>query len=154
MRKVVYVGGKPVKADNVAGTGLTWARGEIHDIVDDKAADKLLEHKGVWADANYDYKLAEPEAVKTTSVPRLNIVPQDSKDLHWEPITIAVPEEVFSALQSKEIITVFIKPDEADAYSAWKAEQSDEFDPETADKRSRAYRDWAAANPDKAQKVA
>lgn len=60
MKKVKYIGTKPVKHDNVAGTGLTWRPDEVIEIADDGKADKLLQHKTVWVDAeNYTGPSAE-----------------------------------------------------------------------------------------------
>ena len=47
MERIQYVGSKERKADSVAGTGLVWERGQVHD-VDDVAAGKLLKHPDVW----------------------------------------------------------------------------------------------------------
>jgi hypothetical protein len=48
---IVYVGGKPSKADNVAGTGLVWSPGQSHEVADPLACAKLLRHTGVWMQA-------------------------------------------------------------------------------------------------------
>lgn len=46
--RVQYVGAKPSKADNIAGTGLTWGPGQAHD-VPIEAWEKLAKHPDVWA---------------------------------------------------------------------------------------------------------
>lgn len=59
---VQYIGQKASKEDNVAGTGLSWAPGQVH-VVDIIAAGKLLKHPSVWAVAeNVDTAGAEPVA--------------------------------------------------------------------------------------------
>lgn len=48
MTKIQYIGHKPHKTDNVAGTATTWAgHGDVQDVPDDAAA-KLLRFPGVW----------------------------------------------------------------------------------------------------------
>lgn len=59
--RVAYIGPKAVKHDNVAGTGLKWAPGQVHD-VEPLAAAKLLCHPTIWEKANEEAK-AEAEAV-------------------------------------------------------------------------------------------
>ena len=154
MKRVVYIGTKPLKADNVAKTGITWARGEVQEIENEEQAMKLLEHPHVWADADKDYKLIDIEPTEQVAPePRVMIVPQGGTEVspYWDPVTIVVPPEIFTSLQEKETIAVFMKPAEADAYQAWKAEHA-AFDPAKVDKRSRAYKEWAAKNPAEAEK--
>ena len=55
--RIKYVGKKPTKQDNVAGTGKVWVgAGDVHEIPDEDAA-LLLKHPDVWAEA----AAAEPE---------------------------------------------------------------------------------------------
>lgn len=153
MKRVVYIGNKPMKADNVAKTGITWQRGEVVEIENEEQAAKLLEHPHVWADADSDYKLLEvPAEDKPEPEPRAVIVPQGGVEVspYWDPITIVVPAEIFKSLQDKETIAVFMKSADADAYQAWK--ESQKVDPSTLDKRSKAYKEWAAQNPVEAEK--
>ncbi len=74
--QVQYIGNKPLKTDNVAGTGLVWnGHGDVQD-VPEAAAAKLLRHPDVWAlpavetepekeqqglDSKPDFKLAGPD---------------------------------------------------------------------------------------------
>ena len=45
---IEYIGGKPVKVDNVAGTGVVWQGcGDVKP-VPDAAVPALLKHPGVW----------------------------------------------------------------------------------------------------------
>jgi len=44
---IQYIGIRPLKADNVAGTGLTWHRHQIHPVAA-TLAQKLLRHPDVW----------------------------------------------------------------------------------------------------------
>ena len=48
MVPIKYIGTKAAKADNVAGTDLVWAPGEIH-VVPSILAPKFLKHADVWA---------------------------------------------------------------------------------------------------------
>lgn len=50
---VKYVGRKAEKQDNVAGTGLIWARGQVH-YVPPLIAQKLVKHRDVWGVADED----------------------------------------------------------------------------------------------------
>jgi hypothetical protein len=162
LKRIIYIGNKPMKADNIAGTGLTWSKGEVHEVEDDAKAAKLLDYAGVWADADTDYKPLETPAEQISAPnPRAMIVPQGGEEVSpfWDPITIVVPAEVFKSLQDKETIAVFMTPDDADAYEAFKnggnvqESNTPEIDPSTLDKRSKAYKEWAAANPDEAAKL-
>lgn len=121
--KIVYLGLKEQKSDNVAQTGLIWQRGQVLEVVDPKKAAKLLEYPQVWADADKPYQLAEPLQVVSTGIePRVEIVPQGGTQAgaYWEPIRIPVPEEVWGRLQAKEFEAVFMTPADAEAFSIWK----------------------------------
>ena len=59
--RVAYIGPKVVKHDNVAGTGLKWAPGQVH-VVSEEAAAKLLCHPTMWEKVDEETK-AEAEAV-------------------------------------------------------------------------------------------
>jgi len=160
MFRIIYIGTKSVKADNVAKTGLTWERGQIHEVEDDLKAAKLLEYPQVWANADEDYKLAEvPAADKPAPKPTVFIAPQGGEDIspYWEPVTIVVTGDVFKKLQNKEFVAVFMKPEDADDYEAYKSTKDvrpNTVHPSEMDKRSRAYKEWAAAHPDEAAKQA
>lgn len=126
--KIVYVGLKEIKADNVAGTGLTWTRGEVHEVADEKKCAKLLEHSMIWANASGK---SEPEIASmlipapkvVDPSPRVSFVPQDATSPYWEPVVIVIPGEVFDRLQKQEIQAVFMTPADADAYADWKLEK-------------------------------
>ena len=60
--KIQYIGAKSKKTDNVAGTGLTWAAGQAHDVPNLDACAKLLRHSDVWAPAD---GAAVPEVPET-----------------------------------------------------------------------------------------
>jgi hypothetical protein len=49
MKRVRYIGRKPLKADTVARTGLTWTPGQVRD-VDDAPAARLLGYPSVWVE--------------------------------------------------------------------------------------------------------
>lgn len=125
--RIVYVGLKDLKADNVAGTGLVWTRGQIHEVEDAAKAAKLLEHKLIWQDADSKYELVpEPKAVPPA--PRVSIIPKDAVSPYWEPVVMAVPEEVFAGLQKKELVAVFMTEVDADKFADWKIEQDNGTD--------------------------
>lgn len=156
--RIVYRGVKEQKGDNVAGTGLVWTRGQIHEVEDEEKAAKLLAHPLIWADASQKYELV-PEPVVVKPEPRVSFTPADAKDAFWDPIVIPIPAEVFARLQKKELVSTFMTPDDADAFAAWKLTQAKavEAAADTApkktgptpdlskmDKRSREYKDAIA----------
>lgn len=131
MRKIVYLGHKDRKFDNIAQTGLAWARGEILEVADDKKAEKLLEHADIWADAEKPFQLRPVLAVVAPGLePRVEILPQGGEFVSatWEPIKLTVPADVFKRLQDKEYVALFVKPEDADAFSAWKNEKDTKAD--------------------------
>lgn len=49
MALIEYVGKKPCKADNVAGTETFWSKpGDVQEVADPEAVEKLLKHPGIW----------------------------------------------------------------------------------------------------------
>jgi hypothetical protein len=74
MIAIQYIGGKPLKYDNVAGTGLVWTPDQVH-VVSDSDGTKLLLHSGVWAMAE-DYEVKEvglPQLPEKQEVERVEI---------------------------------------------------------------------------------
>ena len=119
MFKIVYVGLKEQKADNIAGTGLVWTRGEVHEIDDEAKAAKLLAHPLIWQDASQKYELIpEPAVVKPE--PRISIIPANQDSPYWDPIVSVVPADTFARIQKKELVTVFMTAEDADAFADWK----------------------------------
>lgn len=150
--RIVYIGNKEAKYDNVAQTGFTWTRGEIHEVEDEKKALKLLEHTLIWADADKAYSLT-PELKAVDPTPRVNFIPADATSPYWEPVVIPVPNEVFAQLRDKKLIAVFMTDADADAFQEWKAAGPDDtspketgptIDPSKLDHRTREYKEWAA----------
>ena len=132
--KIVYVGLKEMKADNVAGTGLVWVRGQVHEVENEEQAAKLLAHPLIWQDADTKYELVpEPAVVKPE--PRVSFVPADADTPYWEPIVIPIPSEVFNRLQKKELVSTFMTPADADAFASWKL-QANEAASDTAPKKT------------------
>ena len=126
--RIVYIGLKPLKADNVAGTGLVWKRGEVHEVEEEEKAAKLLAHPLIWQDASQKYELVpEPSVVKPE--PRVSIIPQDNVPPYWEPFVIPVAGEVFTRLQKKELVAVFMTEADADAFAEWKLDRDTKPDP-------------------------
>lgn len=124
--KIVYIGIKEIKADNIAQTGLIWKRGEVHDVTDEKKALKLLEHSLIWA--KVDNKSPEeiaalllPEFKAVPPEPRVSFIP-DARDAspYWEPVVVVVPEDIHQRMQAKELLAVFMTAEDADAFDAWK----------------------------------
>lgn len=54
MKAIQYIGSKPEKKDNVAGTGLAWMPGQTLVVADDGAAFRLLAHPRIWREAPLD----------------------------------------------------------------------------------------------------
>lgn len=126
--KVVYIGHKEIKADNIAQTGLTWTRGQIQEVADEKKAAKLLEHSLIWVSAEGKKPeevtaLLLPELAVVAPEPRVSLIPQDPASPFWEPVVVVVPEDVFKKMQSQELVSVFMKPEDADAFGEWKLER-------------------------------
>lgn len=118
--RIVYIGLKPTKSDNVAQTGLTWVRGEILEVADEKKAAKLLEFPSVWADADKPYELAKLHVQEISQPkPQVAIVPENELSPFWEPVTIPVSAEEFHKLRLKELVPVFMAGEEAEQYKAW-----------------------------------
>lgn len=64
MPMIKYVGGRPLKYDNVAGTGLSWQAGESKS-VSQSAANKLVCYPDVWElDEGEDGEKAKQAKVK------------------------------------------------------------------------------------------
>ena len=80
--RIAYIGLKFSKTDNVAGTGLTWAAGQAHEVPSLDACAKLLRHSDVWA-------LADGAAVP--EVPEVPETPETGTDDTNKP-TETVPE--------------------------------------------------------------
>lgn len=112
MKRVVYVGMKPQKGDNVAKTGLTWKRGEVLEIEDEKAA-KLFEHPDIWRDADEKYDLRTPEDIKPPT-PVVKIEVPGAK------FDVPQSAEVVSAIARGEMRAVFMTPDEEKSFEEWK----------------------------------
>ena len=126
MKRIVYVGAKEQKGDNIAQTGLHWSRGQIHEVADDKKADMLLAHTSTWKDADQPYDLAP--AISLASAPpepKVSIIPHGGQEVSpfWEPVVITVQGETFMKLKDKALIAVFMTKEDADAYDTWKLDQ-------------------------------
>ena len=135
--KIVYVGTKEVKGDNVAATGLTWRRGEVHEVMDEKKCAKLLEHKLIWQNA--DGKSAKqieamllPELKALPPDPIVRVIPND--DAFMDAFVLPVPVAVLRELHNKTLTAVFMKPVDADAFADWKLENDTR--PDTAPKNT------------------
>lgn len=119
MKRIVYIGNKPLKVDNVAKTGLTWTRGDIHE-VEDEPADILLSHPTIWADASAEYSLM-PE-LNVVSLPEPKVVLRD-QDTTMDNYILDVPSALLKKLHSKELIPIFMSPEDADDFEMWKLDR-------------------------------
>ena len=138
--KIAYIGIKEIKGDNIAGTGLVWTRGQVHEVLDEKKCALLTKHPLIWADVTG--KSAEeieamlvkaPAAVEPE--PRVNIIPSgDGTSPYWEPVVIPVPPEVFKGVQEKTLVTLFMTEADADAFAIWKKGQEDTSPKQTGPK--------------------
>lgn len=125
MRKIVYIGLKPLKVDNIAKTGLSWTPGQIQEVEDLEKAEKLLEYGNVWADAEkpYDMQKVTLQLVEEKQEDfTVHIAPQGGEPASslWEPIEIKVTGDVFKKLQDNEMTAVIMTNEDADAFSIWK----------------------------------
>lgn len=128
--KIVYVGHKEIKSDNVAQSGLIWKRGEVHEIADPLKAAKLIEHKLIWqnADGKKPEEIAAmvlPEIKAVPPEPRVHFIPSESENPFWDPIVVTVPGELYVKLREKQIQAVFITPEDADLFKEWKELRGD-----------------------------
>lgn len=68
--RIEYVGNKPVKEDNVAGTGTVWlGNGDVQEVSDAAACSKLLANPLIWRAAEDDAQATNADATaprKTT----------------------------------------------------------------------------------------
>lgn len=124
--KVLYIGHKSIKTDNIAATGLTWQRGEVHEVADEKKAAKLIEHKTIWADATgkSDVEIADmllPALKAVAPEPVVRVIPEG--DAFMDAFVMVVPVEILRELHSKNLTAVFMKPVDADAFAEWKLER-------------------------------
>jgi hypothetical protein len=128
MKKIVYVGLKEIKGDNVAQTGLTWARGQVRDVVDDAKAVLLLKHPLIWQDASGKNEkeiaaLLLPEFKAVAPIPAVNVVAEGAAV--WDPFTVPVPNDVLGKVRAGELIPVFMTEADADGYADWKKMEAD-----------------------------
>lgn len=132
MKRIVYVGTKEQKGDNVAQTGLIWSRGQIHEVVDDSKAKKLLEHAHVWADADQPYEMIPELGLVTSSEPKVSLIVEGEPLLDY---TLAVTVDVVKKLNSGTLVPVFMTPADADAFAAWKKLEDDTAPKNTGPKK-------------------
>lgn len=124
--KIVYIGHKEVKGDNVAATGLTWTRGQVQEVADEKKAAKLCEHKLIWkcVDGLKDkdiQALLLPELKAVVPDPVVRVIPEG--DAFMEPFVMAVPVDMLRELHNKTLTAVFMKSADADAFADWRLER-------------------------------
>lgn len=80
--KIKYVGKKDVEHDTVAGTGLVWGPGEVHE-VPEAAALRLLNHPDVW-EAVPDSTPAST-TIKPTQAPKRGVY-EDMEEVEVPPL--------------------------------------------------------------------
>lgn len=71
MTAIKYIGKKPVKTDNVAGTGTVWnGPGDVQNVDKPEAVAKLLAHTGIWVREEAEAKpVALSEVTNTAPKP-------------------------------------------------------------------------------------
>ncbi len=111
--RIVYIGTKAQKGDNVAQTGLVWKRGEILEVLDEKKAEKLLEHSNVWADADKPYELMK-ELVSVKTPVKLVILQADT-----DTFVIQSTDSVVSDLRAGRLVAQFVKPEDLASFRDW-----------------------------------
>jgi hypothetical protein len=81
MTRIRYIGPKPQKSDNVAGTGTTWAgAGDVQE-VPAAAALVLLKFSTVWEDAGTDAKAAAGDEETVDKVAELDALREEASAL-------------------------------------------------------------------------
>lgn len=118
MKKVIYIGLKPQKSDNVSDTKLVWHRGQVHEIHDEAKAEKLLSYPDIWADADKPYKLMEAGESRAPA-PKVTITVPGAK------FELDQSAENLSAIARGELIAVFMTPADAKAFDEWKQLESE-----------------------------
>ena len=85
---IEYVGKKPIKPDNVAGTGIVWhGPGDVQEVPDPAACAKLLRHQDVWRE-QIKAELVVDGIAK--SVPEALLTPAADSSGHQEPKYVLV----------------------------------------------------------------
>ena len=116
MKKIVYVGLKPQKGDNVAKTGLVWKKqGDVQEVADDEKAAKLLEYPDIWADADAKYELRDAADIKAP-VPTASVLVPGAR------FEIAMSAEALSQVARGELRAVFMTDADEKAFAEWKLE--------------------------------
>lgn len=93
--KIKYIGHKDRKTDNVADTGTVWlGHGDVQEVEDPRAAQKMLVHKEVWVRDDGSAppaKKSEPTAPTTTKQPEGGyvLVKGEKETIDLEAMTFA-----------------------------------------------------------------
>lgn len=76
MAKIMYVGKKPSKKDNVAGTEAFWARhGDVQEVTDPETVEKLLKHTDCWR-LVADEEAERGDGVQAGTMPADTVIPE------------------------------------------------------------------------------
>jgi len=158
--RIVYIGNKDAKSDNIAATGLVWKRGQIHEVEDEAKYSKLLEHPLIWKNADEQYELI-PELKAVAAMPVAKFVATD--DPFIDSFIQQVPDEILKALHARTLVPVFMSAEDVAEYGEWKLEKDTRPDPapretgpapqeketrpglEGIDRRTREYKQLVAA---------
>lgn len=115
--KIVYVGTKPQKADNVAETKLIWTPGQIHEVADDLKAAKLLTYQDIWADADKPYKVRDPSEAPKPLPPAVTVTVPGAR------FVIGKTDEEIREIAAERLIPVFMTKADAEAFELWKLDR-------------------------------
>lgn len=99
VRRVLYVGNKERKADNVTDSGLAWGRGEIKDVPASYAA-RLTRHADVWVDVT-DLSGQEIALLGAKIKPRTDAAPGEDPEKAVLKDRIGVLERQVDVLDAK-----------------------------------------------------
>ena len=99
VRRVLYIGQKARKADNVTDSGLAWGRGEIKDVPASYAA-RLTKHADVWVDVT-DMNEQEIALLGARIKPKAEAVPGEDPEKAVLKDRIEVLERQVDVLDAK-----------------------------------------------------
>ncbi len=133
MKKILYIGLKQVKNDNVAETKLVWTRGAVVEVHDDTKAAKLCEHTDIWRDVTgkspAEIKaMLRPIPLPTLAEapkPRVQVQPHGGSDdasPFWDPIVVTVDAKLFADLQDGKCDVMIVTKEDIKLFERWKKE--------------------------------
>lgn len=97
MKRITYIGDKPVKTDTVTRSGLRWGPGETLD-VDDLVASQLLKYPDVWREGG-----AKPIQPKPAPAPKALAEAQPAEAKEEAETEVEVTRDYLDSLTAPEI---------------------------------------------------